>query len=75
MVRTRGGGSQGDRLRPTTSIRRRTRHVNENEEHEDAEHVEPEEGEPQMEAKDEGAPQVGGEDYPGGPLDGSLLTS
>jgi len=33
MVKTRGGGSQGDRLRPTTSVRRR--HVNEDEKHEE----------------------------------------
>jgi len=51
MVKTRGGGSQGDRLRPTTSVRRRRRHVNEDEEHvehEDAKDVdvEPEEVEP-----------------------------
>ena len=49
MVKTRGGGSQSDHLRPTTSVRRRRRHVNEDEEHvghEDAEHVEPEEAEP-----------------------------
>jgi len=31
MVKTRGGGSQGDR--PTTSVRRR--HVNEDEKHEE----------------------------------------
>jgi len=48
MVKTKGGGSQGDRLRSTASVRRRRRHVNEDEEHvehEDAEHVEPEEAE------------------------------
>jgi len=71
MVRTRGGGSQGDCLRPTTSVRRRRRHVNEDE---DAEHVEPKEVEPQLEVEDEGTPQVGGEGYPRGPVDGSLLT-
>jgi len=72
MVKTRGGGSQGDRLRPTASVRRRRRHVNEDEEHvelEDAEHVEPEEAEPQMEVEDEDAPEVEGEGYPGGPRD------
>jgi len=41
MVRTRGGGSQDDRLHPITSVRRRERrYVNEDEEHEDAKHVE-----------------------------------
>jgi len=74
MVKTRGGGSQGDRLRPTTSVRRRKRHVNEDEEHEDAEHVEPGEAEPQMEVEDEDPPKVEGEGYPGGPRDGTLLT-
>ncbi|XP_068492230.1 uncharacterized protein [Phaseolus vulgaris] len=69
MVKTRGGGSQGYRLRPTTSIRRRRRHANE-----DEEHVELEEVEPQMEVEDEGAPEVEGEGYPGGPLDETLLT-
>jgi len=76
MVKTRGRGSQGDCLRPTTSVRRR-RHVNEDEEHlehEDAEHVEPEEVEPQMEVEDEDAPEVEGEGYPGGPQDGTQLT-
>ena len=48
MVKTRGGGSQGDRLRPTASIRRRRKHVNG-----DEEHVELEEAEPQMEVEDE----------------------
>jgi len=55
MVKNRGEGSQGDRICPTTSVRRRRRHVNEDEEnvkHEDAEHVEPEEAEPQMEVED-----------------------
>jgi len=66
MVNTRGGGSQGDRLRPTTSFRRRRRHVNEDEKCEDAKHVKPGEVEPQMEAEDESAPQVEGEGYPGG---------
>ena len=33
MVNTRGGVSQGDRLRPTTYVRRR--HVNEDEKHEE----------------------------------------
>jgi len=32
-VKAKGGGSQGDRLRPTAYIRRRKRHVNEDEEH------------------------------------------
>jgi len=36
MVKTRWGSSQGDRLRPTASVRRRRRHVNEYEEHVDA---------------------------------------
>jgi len=75
MVKTRKGGSQGDRLCPTTSLKRKRRHVNENEEHEDAEHVELEEVEPQMEVEDEGTPEVEGEGYPRGPLDGTLLTS
>jgi len=77
MVKTRGEGSQGDRLRPTVSVRRKRRHVNEDEEHfehEDAEHVEPEEVEPQMEVEDDGAPQVEGEGYPECPLDETLLT-
>jgi len=75
-VKTRGGGSQCDRLCPTTSVRRR-RHVNEDEErveHENAKHVEPEEVEPQMEVQDEDTPEVEGEGYPGGPRDGTLLT-
>jgi len=66
MVKTRGRGSQGDCLRPTSSVRRRRRHVNEDEEHvehEDAEHVEPEEAEPQMEVEDEDEPEVEGEGY------------
>jgi len=69
-VKTRGGGSQGDRLRPTASVRRRRRYVNEDEEHvehEDAEHVEPEEAEPQMEVEDEDTPEVDDEGYPRGP--------
>ena len=78
MVKTRGGGSQGDRLRPTASVRRRRRrHVNEDEEHvehEDAEHVEPKEAEPQMEVEDEDTPEVEDEGYPGGPRDRTLLT-
>jgi len=86
MVKTRGGGSQGDRLHPTASVRRRKRrHVNEDEEHvehedaehvepEDAEHVEPGEAEPQMEVEDEDAPELKGEGYLGGPRDGTLLT-
>ena len=32
-MKAKGGGSQGDRLRPTAYIRRRKRHVNEDEEH------------------------------------------
>ena len=59
-----------DRLHPTASVRRRRRHVNG-----DEEHVELEEAEPQMEVEDEDAPEVEGEGYPGGPRDGTLLTS
>jgi len=33
MVKTKGGGSQGNRLHPTTFVRRR--HVNEDEKHEE----------------------------------------
>jgi len=76
MVNTRGGGSQGDRLRSTASVRRR-KHVNEDEEHvehEDAEHIEPEEAEPQMEVEDEDTPEVEDEGYPRGPRDRTLLT-
>jgi len=67
MVKIRGGGSQSDQLRPTTFVRRRRRHVNEDEEHvehEDAEHVEPKEVESQMEEEDEGESEVEGEGYP-----------
>ena len=32
-MKTRGEGSQGDRLRSTTSIRKWKKHVNEDEEH------------------------------------------
>ncbi|XP_068491123.1 protein MAIN-LIKE 2-like [Phaseolus vulgaris] len=79
MVKTMGGGSQGDRLRPIASVRRRRRHVNEDEEHVEHENaedvdVELEEAEPQMEVEDEDAPEIEGEGYPGGPRDGTLLT-
>jgi len=78
MVKTRGGGSQGDHLCPIASVRRRRRHVNEDEEHvqhEDTKFVEPEEAEPQMKVEEEDAPEVEGEGYPGGPWYGTLLTS
>jgi len=79
MVKTKGGGSQGDHLRPTTSVRRRRRHVIEDEEHVEHEDVEDvdvelEEAEPQMEVEDEDAPEIEDEGYPGSPWDGTLLT-